>query len=250
MAFKIINISKDVPLNIATNSTAIKTVPLSFAPEEKKTHSKDVKIKTELELHEIMTDLDDKDMTEDYLKSAKKENFADNININNLTIDLSKMIYSKLTNILRKQIHLLFSKAFPPNNGSSSNSENMKESKSNDSLSDGAFYKLSSDKENNTKNEASVIPSQSRTHSARQFVFHPYLPYGKDVAPDEKNIYHDVLPIKMVKFIKSMVEDAPWEQMFMKMVRMVVDQFVTKLSKRCSPTKRKIMTNGDHWKMT
>ncbi|XP_015929859.1 uncharacterized protein [Parasteatoda tepidariorum] len=59
--------------------------------------------------------------------------------------------------------------------------------------------------------------------TARQFV--PYL--QKEV--DEKLSVHDVLPVKMVKFIKSMVEDAPWEAMFMKMVRMVVDQFVDKI---------------------
>ncbi|XP_054719225.1 uncharacterized protein LOC129228568 [Uloborus diversus] len=64
---------------------------------------------------------------------------------------------------------------------------------------------------------------------SRQFVFHPYLPHEKDIPPDEKISFHDILPVKMVKFVKQMVEEAPWEQMFMKMVRMIVDQFVDKI---------------------
>ncbi|GFX20221.1 uncharacterized protein TNCV_1437811 [Trichonephila clavipes] len=148
-------------------------------------------------------------------QDTQVENSPEDAEFDKSVSDLSKVIYSRLTNILRKRMKVLFSKTFPLNAEKSEpdNSENTH------------FSSEELDKET----KASVNNSEERVSSSRQFVFHPYLPYGKDAVPDEKISIHDVLPVKMVKFIKSMVEDAPWEQMFMKMVRMVVDQFVDKI---------------------
>lgn len=98
------------------------------------------------------------------------------------------------------------------------------ENDSGEELSKSIELRLNSDDSKENK-----IDDKQISASGRQFLFHPYLPYGKDVSPDEKISFHDILPVKMVKFIKSMVEEAPWEQMFMKMVRMIVDQFVDKI---------------------
>lgn len=97
--------------------------------------------------------------------------------------------------------------------------------------------------EDSEENKISRPIHRSKYASGRQFVFHPYLPYGKniygkDTTPDEKIIFDDILPVKMVKFIKSMVEEAPWEQMFMKMVRMIVDQFVDKIIEKMFEDKK------------
>lgn len=94
------------------------------------------------------------------------------------------------------------------------------------------------DSEDSEENKISEKIHRSKYATGRQFVFHPYLPYGKDTAPDEKLSFDDILPVKMVKFIKSMVEEAPWEQMFMKMVRMIVDQFVDKIIEKMFADKK------------
>ncbi|KFM74888.1 hypothetical protein X975_01350, partial [Stegodyphus mimosarum] len=91
------------------------------------------------------------------------------------------------------------------------------------------LFSLPAKRSENKENENSSESKRNLVATSRQFLFHPFLPYGKDLMPDEKISIHDILPVRMVKFVKSMVEEAPWEQMFMKMVRMVVDQFVDKI---------------------
>lgn len=144
------------------------------------------------------------------------------VDYSDFIIDLSKTISSKLTEILRKKIKSL------------SNKSSLKDVIYNEKLNSLSRNAKQSSSEVNTKtlDASDSIPYtdlSKRVVKSRQFVFHPYFPTDKDTAPDEKISIHDVLPIKMVKFIKSMVEDAPWEQMFQKMVRMVVDQFVDKI---------------------
>lgn len=104
------------------------------------------------------------------------------------------------------------------------------------------------DSDDSEENKISEEVNRSKYATGRQFVFHPYLPYvspyGKNTNPDEKISFDDILPVKMVKFIKSMVEEAPWEQMFMKMVRMIVDQFVDKIIEKMFADK----DHDDHFK--
>lgn len=153
------------------------------------------------------------------------------VDYSDFMIDLSKTISSKLAEIFRKKMKSLL------------NTSSLKDSTYNEKLNHlGRNAKQSNIKlniENLGENSEKVVVSTSdavpnpdlskKLVESRQFLFHPYLPDGKETFPDEKLSIHDVLPVKMVKFIKSMVEDAPWEQMFMKMVRMVVDQFVDKI---------------------
>lgn len=105
------------------------------------------------------------------------------------------------------------------------------------------------DSDDSEENKISEEVNRSKYATGRQFVFHPYLPYvspyGKHTNPDEKISFDDILPVKMVKFIKSMVEEAPWEQMFMKMVRMIVDQFVDKIIEKMFADKDQ---DKDHFK--
>lgn len=153
------------------------------------------------------------------------------VDYSDFMIDLSKTISSKLAEILRKKMKSLLNtsslKDSIYNEKQNHLSRNSKQSSS----------KLNMENLGETSEKIAVSTSDDvpnpdfskKMVESRQFLFHPYLPDGKETFPDEKISIHDVLPIKMVKFIKSMVEDAPWEQMFMKMVRMVVDQFVDKI---------------------
>ncbi|GFQ65801.1 uncharacterized protein TNCT_150151 [Trichonephila clavata] len=179
------------------------------------TQNKGVTNKTPKEPEIHLEKISKPDTIHDVSKSVQVENSPEDVEFDKSVSDLSKAIYSRLANILRKRMKVLFSKTFPLN-AEKSESDNLENT-----------HVSSEELDKETK--APVNNSEERVSSSRQFVFHPYLPYGKDAVPDEKISIHDVLPVKMVKFIKSMVEDAPWEQMFMKMVRMVVDQFVDKI---------------------
>ncbi|GFT84321.1 uncharacterized protein NPIL_150141 [Nephila pilipes] len=165
----------------------------------------------------------------DMLKNIQVENSTEDSDFDRSISNLSQVVYSKLTNILRNRMKELFSKTFPLNRekSGSDNSEDTHASSESTEAHSSDVSDVSEELDKETK--ALVNNSDERVPSGRQFVFHPYLPYSKDALPDEKISIHDVIPVKMVKFIKSMVEDAPWEQMFMKMVRMVVDQFVDKI---------------------
>ncbi|KAG8190672.1 hypothetical protein JTE90_001281 [Oedothorax gibbosus] len=139
---------------------------------------------------------------------------------------LTKTISSKLTEVLRSKVKDLLNKYLLENDIRKLNSQNTEQS---NSLLNSETSDRNGKESFSNSRELSEKDSSKKVVEARQFVFHPYLPHSKETLPDEKISFHDVLPVKMVKFIKSMVEDAPWEAMFMKMVRMVVDQFVDKI---------------------
>ncbi|CAL1262288.1 unnamed protein product [Larinioides sclopetarius] len=163
--------------------------------------------------------------------NVKQDDGKEDVVSNNATTDVSKLVYSKLAIALKTRLHHMIAKAFSKHimksNSFEVDSNTTSEPSSNTTSEVHAAY-IS----NSSKKKSEAIPrshSNEKSPTGRQFVFHPYLPYGKDVAPDEKISIGDVLPVKMVKFFKGMVEEAPWEQMFMKMVRMIVDQFVDKI---------------------
>ncbi|XP_055939893.1 uncharacterized protein LOC129969371 [Argiope bruennichi] len=173
----------------------------------------------------------------------KRNSHKEGVDFKSIKADLSKLIAAKLANAFKKQLQFMFAKTFPKYSikSNSSKFDSDMTSESNDTHSMNVPNSSAS-----ISDEISSSVSKPEIPTARQFVFHPYLPYGKDVVPDEKISIEDVLPVKMVKFFKSMVEDAPWEQMFMKMVRMIVDQFVDKIIEKMFAHKE----DHDEWRST
>ncbi|GBO16915.1 hypothetical protein AVEN_37524-1, partial [Araneus ventricosus] len=194
-----------------------KTVP------EAEIHNKGLQNK-DREINQREKDLGTNSTT--HVLDVKQRDGKEGLASNNATTDLSKLVYSQLAIALKNRLHQMISKAFPKYSIKSNSFEVDSDIISESIEANAAYIPSSSDK----KSEGTPrSDSNEKALTGRQFVFHPYLPYGKDVAPDEKISIGDVLPVKMVKFFKGMVEDAPWEQMFMKMVRMIVDQFVDKI---------------------
>ncbi|GBM38714.1 hypothetical protein AVEN_263218-1, partial [Araneus ventricosus] len=226
-------ISKDAATVTSTSSPILKhllrtgnldsDVKVSKIVPETEIHNKGLQNK-DMEINQKEKDLGTNSTT--HVLDDKQHDGKEGLASNNATTDLSKLVYSQLAIALKNRLHQMISNAFPKYSIKSNSFEVDSDITSKSSEAHAAYISSSSDKksEGTPRNN-----SNEKAPTGRQFVFHPYLPYGKDVAPDEKISIGDVLPVKMVKFFKGMVEDAPWEQMFMKMVRMIVDQFVDKI---------------------